>query len=361
MLKQSERPLCEAYDLAMLDLDGVVYIGGHAVAAAPQSIARARERGMKIAFVTNNAARTPATVAANLRELGVPAAAGDVVNSAQAAAAVLRERFGSGAHIATLGAEGLVEALQAAGLESVGVAAPADAAVTGYGPDVVWRDIMHLASRIRAGLPWVASNTDSSLPTPYGEAPGHGVLVEMIARFAGVAPTVAGKPSPPLLEETIRRVGGAHPLMVGDRLDTDIEGGAAVGVDTLLVMTGVTGAAALVAAEPRLRPTYLAADLAGLLAPHPPVLVDDTVVRVGGWSATVRNGTLAVEGEGGLSDWWRVVAAAGWRHLDAVGEPIGVTGLTPPATPESAGERRRAPRTIACRHERGTVRSRHGA
>lgn len=338
MLKTSDRPLCEVYDLAMLDLDGVVYIGGHAVPAAPESVEEARSRGMAVAFVTNNAARTPATVAEHLRELGVPAEAADIVTSAQAAAAVLRERFGAGARIAALGAEGLDEALRAAGLERVAVDAPAVAAVTGYGPDVVWRDVMQLASRIRAGLPWVASNTDRSLPTPYGEAPGHGVLVDMIARFAQVDPTVAGKPSPPLLEETIRRVGGTRPLMVGDRLDTDIAGGTAVGVDTLLVMTGVTGVAELVAAEPRLRPTYISADLTGLLAPAPAPTVDAQAVRAGGWAAAVDGGSLVLDGDGSASDWWRAVAAAGWRYLDAVGEPVATTDLTLPTAPQNAAD-----------------------
>jgi glycerol-1-phosphatase len=330
VLKTSTRALCEDYDLAMLDLDGVVYIGGGPVPAAAESIKEARARGMRIAFVTNNAARPPSQVADHLRELDVQADDHDVVTSAQAAASVLRERFGAGARIATLGAAGLREALEGAGLEVVAVDAVADAGVTGYGPDVPWRDIMQLATRIRAGLPWVASNTDGSIPTPYGEAPGHGVLVEMIARFAGVAPTVAGKPAPPLLHETIKRVGGERPLMVGDRLDTDIEGGTAVGVDTLLVTTGVTGVDKLLAAAPALRPTYIAADLSGLLVPHEAPQALGGEIHAGGWTASVRDGQLTVSGAGDTSDWWRAVAVAGWRHLDAAGAPARHAGLVPP-------------------------------
>ena len=182
---------------------------------------------------------------------------------------MLSERYGAGAFVAVLGAAGLEEALRAEGLEPVAVADErAVALVTGYGPDVVWRDVMRAAVRVRDGLPWVASNADLSLPTPFGEAPGHGVMVDLLERFSGVQAVVAGKPQRPLLDETVRRVGGERPLMIGDRLDTDIEGAHEAEVDSLLVLTGVTGLADLVAAGPRLRPTYLSADLAGLFEPH---------------------------------------------------------------------------------------------
>ena len=141
-----------------------------------------------------------------------------------------------------------------AGLVQVGVEDEAEAVVTGYGPDVLWGQIMRAAVRIQDGLWWVASNTDLTFPTTFGVAPGHGVLVETLRRFTGVEPVVAGKPARPLLDETVRRCGGERPLMVGDRLDTDIEGAHAAGVDSLLVMTGVTGLAELVAARARAAP-----------------------------------------------------------------------------------------------------------
>ena len=253
MLGSSDEALCSSYDLAMLDLDGVVYVGGAAVPEAPGRLSTVRERGMRLAFITNNASRTPSQVVEHLRELGIEAQPDDVVTSAQAAARVLLDRYGVGARVVLLGAVGLEEALREQGLAPVSVAdagAGAEAVVTGYGPDVLWRDIMRAAVLIRDGLPWVASNTDGSIPTPYGVAPGHGVLVDTIRSFTGVDPVVAGKPARPLLDETVRRVGGAHPLMVGDRLDTDIEGARNAGLDSLLVLTGVTGLAELVAAAP---------------------------------------------------------------------------------------------------------------
>jgi glycerol 3-phosphatase-2 len=189
MLGSTERPLCEAYDLAMLDLDGVVYVGGDAIPTAPEHLEEVRQAGMRLAFITNNAARPPARVAEHLRELGVDAAPEDVVTSAQAAARVLADRLGAGARVVLLGAEGLREALEQQGLVPVPVSdEDAAAVVSGYGPDIRWRDIMRATVRIRDGLLWVASNTDRSIPTPYGVAPGHGVLVDTIRSFSEVEP-----------------------------------------------------------------------------------------------------------------------------------------------------------------------------
>ncbi|WP_322938640.1 HAD-IIA family hydrolase [Nocardioides bizhenqiangii] len=330
MLAASTDPLTVAYDLAMLDLDGVVYVGRDPVPGAAEHLRAARATGMRSAFITNNAARPPETVAAHLSELGVPADAEDVVTSAQAAAHLLLERFGSGARVVRLGGPGLEAALLEAGLVPVAAEDDAVAVVSGYGPEVLWRDVMRIGVRVRDGLPWLASNADLTIPTEFGVAPGHGVLVETLARFTGVTPVVAGKPERPLLDETMRRVGGERPLMVGDRLDTDIEGAHNAEVDSLLVMTGVTGIAELVSARREHRPTYLSADLGGLLAPHPSPVADGSGWTVGDWHAVVEEGRLSVVGGGSVDDWWRAVAAAGWAHLDATGTVADITALRIP-------------------------------
>ena len=331
MLGASREPLCAAYDLAMLDLDGVVYVGRDAVPGAAERIAAARAAGMRMAFITNNAARPPDRVATHLRSLGVPAEAADVVTSAQAACRLLLDRLGAGAPVALLGGPGLEAALREVDLVPVGVDDPAARAlVSGYGPDVLWRDVMRAAVRIRDGLWWVASNTDYTIPTTYGIAPGHGMLVRSLTDFSGVRPEVAGKPARPLLDETVRRVGGQRPLMVGDRLDTDIEGAANAGVDSLLVLTGVTGLAELVAATPAERPTYLATELGGLLVDHPAPAAEDGGFSAGGWRATVTDGRLGVDGSGGADDWWRAVAAAAWDHRDRAGAVADVGDLDVP-------------------------------
>src|SRR4051794_34500564 len=205
----------------MFDLDGVVYLDGHAVDHAAESIDDSRRHGAHVAFITNNASRTPGQVSEHLRELGIDATAEDVVTSSQAAARLLLDRHGEGARVAVLGADGLREALGEAGLEPVPVGEHDVAAiVSGYAPEVRWKTIMRAAVEIRNGLPWVATNTDPTLPTGDGPAPGHGTLVKMISDFAGVVPQVAGKPERPLFDETLRRGGGGRPLMVGDSLPT---------------------------------------------------------------------------------------------------------------------------------------------
>jgi HAD superfamily hydrolase (TIGR01450 family) len=337
-----EASLTAAYDLLMFDLDGVVYVDGHAVEHAPESIARAREAGAHVAFITNNASRTPQDVAAHLRELGVPADPGDVVTSAQAAARLLRDAHGKEAPIAVLGARGLEEALLEAGLEPVEVGDPrAVAQVSGYAPDIRWRVVMQAATRIRNGLPWTATNTDLTLPTDDGPAPGHGTLVRLISDFAGVRPEVAGKPRRPLLDETRRRVGGRHPLMVGDRLDTDIAGAVEAGSDSLLVMTGVSSLADLLSADSDERPTWIGHDLTALGRPGLLATRDEGSWSAGGWTAGTRRGRLVVEGStrgaAGLDGWWTAVAAAGWAHLDRAGSPADTTGVSEPGRPTSPG------------------------
>ena len=331
MLESSREPLVDRYDLVMLDLDGVVYVGDEAVPGAAEALHRARGTGVHLAYITNNASRSPDGVVEKLGRVGVEAATGDVVTSAQAAAHLLAERHPGGARIVNLGAEGLRQALADEGLVPTDTHdEEAVAIVTGYNPDLVWSEVMRAGMRIRDGLPWVASNTDLTFPLEGGEAPGHGVLVEMLSRFSGVDPVVAGKPQPPLLEETIRRVGGERPLMVGDRLDTDIEGARNLGLPSLLVMTGVTGLAELVAAPAELRPTYVGLDLDALFDLHEAPEQDQETWTVGGWRAGTKDGRLNVDGEGAPSCWWQAVAAAAWAYRDQAGESVSTEGVEPP-------------------------------
>jgi HAD superfamily hydrolase (TIGR01450 family) len=333
VLKGSDTALWEAYDVAMLDLDGVVYIGPEAVPGAPEQLARAARAGMRLAYVTNNAARPPSVVAEHLRELGIEAATEDVVTSAQAAARLLVERCEAGSAVFVIGGTGLFEALAEQGLRPVQSWDEGPVAVvSGFSRELQWGTVIDGALLVRDGLPWVASNTDLTVPTPHGPGPGNGVLVETVARFSGCTPVVAGKPQATLFEETLQRVGGTLPLVVGDRLDTDIEGAVNAGYDSLLVMTGVTGLEELVAAPEKARPTYVSADLAGLGRRQPTPTRDDEWWRCGGWRARVDGARLEISGDGEVDDWWRVVASAGWDRLDTSGEPVDVTGLRPPSS-----------------------------
>lgn len=260
--------LVDAHDALLLDLDGVVYVGDRAVPHAVESISAAQARGVTAAFVTNNASRTPAVVAEHLRELGLDVTEHDVVTSAQAGAREVAARVPAGSRVLAVGGPGVAEAVRARGLQPVTAASMTPAAVLmGYGPDVAWRDLAEASYAVGAGALFVATNADLSIPTPQGLAPGNGALVAAVVSATGREPLVAGKPGLPLMAESVERVGSHSPLVVGDRLDTDIEAGHVSGIPSLLVLTGVTDVATLLAAPPERRPTFLAADLRGLLAP----------------------------------------------------------------------------------------------
>ncbi|MGW4647715.1 HAD-IIA family hydrolase [Kitasatospora sp. NPDC004289] len=307
-------PLAEAYDTALLDLDGVVYAGPYAIDHAAASLDVARAGGMRLAYVTNNASRPPRVVAEHLTELGVPAAPEDVINSAQAAARLVAEKVPAGAKVLVVGGAGLVEALAEHGLVAVRSLEEGPLAVVqGYDPSVGWPQLAEASYAVASGLPWVASNTDLTVPTARGIAPGNGTLVAAVRTATGVEPEVAGKPLPPMHRETVIRTGAKRPLVVGDRLDTDIEGAWNGGVDSLLVFTGVTTPALLLAAPPEHRPTYLAADLRGLLTAHREAVAVDGGFECGGWRAWAEDGVLRLAGGGeDVYDGLRALCGAAW-------------------------------------------------
>jgi HAD superfamily hydrolase (TIGR01450 family) len=306
--------LIDAYDTLLLDLDGVVYLGRGAVPGAPEALRRAEERGVRLAYVTNNASRTPAAIAGHLRELGAPATSDDVVTSAQAAARLVAERVGPGAAVLVVGGMGLRAALRAHGLRPVSTALEEPAAVVqGIAPDLSYGLLSEGALAVRRGALFIAANADSTMPTGRGELPGNGAMTRVIATATGVEPIVAGKPEPPLHRESMIRTGAARPLVVGDRLDTDIEGARNAGVDSLLVLTGVAGPLDLLTAGPRQRPTYVAADLSALHRPYTAPRRDGGGWACAGWTVRWAAGRLRLEGEGEPSDALRVACAAAWE------------------------------------------------
>lgn len=316
----SEQPLDVAYDTALLDLDGVVYAGGDAITHAVESLETARGHGMRLAYVTNNASRTPQAVAAHLTRLGVPAEAADVITSAQAVARLIAEQVPAGAKVLAVGGEGLFEALRERGLEPVESAAAAEsggaglaAAVQGYSSELRWAQLAEMAYAVNRGVPWFASNTDLTIFGARGIAPGNGAAVEAVRIATGGRPQVAGKPLPPMHRETVIRTGARRPLVVGDRLDTDIEGAHVGGVDSLLVLTGVTRAAEALGAVPEHRPTYVAADLRGLLRPQPAVVGSgEGAFRCAGWTAAASSEGFRLDGDGDPLDGLRALCAAAW-------------------------------------------------
>jgi HAD superfamily hydrolase (TIGR01457 family) len=257
--------LLARYDGLLLDLDGTVYRGGQAVPHAAEAVEAAHRAGVGVRFVTNNAGRTPEDVAAQLNEFGIPAKHDEVTTSAQAGAGLLVDRIPAGAQVLVLGTDALAAEVSARGFEPVRGHGPGvRAVIQGLSRDIGWPELAEATMAIRAGALWVATNSDATLPTEHGLLPGSGALVAAVRVATDAEPLVAGKPERPLMADAIRAAATRHPLAVGDRLDTDIAGAVNVGIDSLLVLTGVSTPAELLQAPPDRRPTYVAADLRGL-------------------------------------------------------------------------------------------------
>lgn len=255
-----------AFDVLLFDLDGVVYIGPDPVPGAVEAITRVQEDGVRCVYVTNNASRTPQQVAEHLRALGLPAKDDDVITSSQAGASLVAARVPAGAEVLAVGGEGVRAALAERGFTVVDRLTDRTAAVMqGYGPLTCWADLAEASVAVRAGLPWIATNLDLTFPTLRGPAPGNGSLVQAVANAAGRRPdAVAGKPEPALLEEAVARTGAVRPLMIGDRLDTDIAAGSRLAMPTLLVLTGICDLASGLAARGEERATWIGSDLSVL-------------------------------------------------------------------------------------------------
>jgi glycerol 3-phosphatase-2 len=318
--------LCSSFDVLLMDLDGVVYIGSNAVAFAAQALEQCSAQfGVQIVYVTNNASRTPADVVDVLASVGVSAEQEQIVTSAQVAAARLAQELDAGQPVLVVGGSGLEVALRAVGLTPVrSLEDNPVAVVQGFHPDIGWRDLAQAAGALHNGLPWVASNADMTLPTELGIAPGNGALIGALAAAVGRYPEVVGKPNSPALVEAVTRTSAQRPLVVGDRLDTDIEAAFAAGYPSLLVLTGVTDVAQVCQAIVKHRPTYICRDLRGLLHTYVAPVSEGRSVRIGGWELELGVDDVAVISRGvDLMQGVRAIATASWQQSDA-GRDVGV-------------------------------------
>ncbi|GAA2022265.1 HAD hydrolase-like protein [Terrabacter terrae] len=282
------QPPIAGYDGVVCDLDGVVYRGDEAVPGAPRSLQQLVDGGVRLVYATNNASRVPAEVARQLAALGAPATESDVVSSAQAGAARLAADLPAGTRVLALGGPGVAEALSRAGLVPVRpadvmaedppaggvaypeVAAPGDvsAVLQGFGRNVTVADFETAARLLTRGVQWVATNDDATLPLPWGQSPGNGAYVDLLAAATGRRPDVVGKPHPPLYRLALDRLGTAavRTIAVGDRLATDIAGARAAGLDSAWVLTGVDGPSDLLDTDAT--PTFVVASLSELQRPY---------------------------------------------------------------------------------------------
>lgn len=328
----TEQDLLSRHDAVLLDLDGTVYRGARPIAGAAETVASVRELGVGVRFVTNNAAKAPEAVAEHLTALGIAAAAEEVSTSAQAAALVLRRRLPEAATVLVVGTASLAAEVRAVGLRpvraaeaSAGDVAEADAVVQGHSPETCWEDLAQACVAIRAGAWWVGCNGDVTLPTERGQLPGNGSMLAALRAATGAEPDIAGKPRPPALRAAAESAKARDPLVVGDRLDTDIAGAVAAGFASLAVLSGVATPADLLAAGPAERPRYLAADLTALggkadeleIGPRPGWrLAVEGADGVEGVEAATDNAVLVAssEGERDSMDLLRALCAAVWRH-----------------------------------------------
>lgn len=312
--------LIDAYDAALFDLDGVVYLGPAPVPGAAAGIAALRADGTKVGFVTNNAARGPESVAQHLIDLGVPCDPADVVTSAQAGARLLADQFPQRGPVLIVGTEALSAEVTAYGFT---ITRSADdrpvAVIQGYDPALSWAVLDEAGFAIQGGAAWIATNTDSTRPTDRGLVPGNGAAVQALQTACPITPQVAGKPYRPLMDETVRRLAADRPIFVGDRLDTDIAGAVSTGMDSLLVFTGAHGPAELLAATAAERPAHAGFDLRALLDPPRTAEADDTGVRCGAAHAHADDARAIVEGYG-LDALW-ALAHLVWRAADR-GTPL---------------------------------------
>ena len=310
--------LVDAYDLVIFDLDGVIYLIDKPIAGAVEAVAALREAGTAVAYATNNASRRAADVAALLSGMGVPAEPDEVLTSAGAAAAMLADELPAGSPVLVVGAEALRAELRAVGLVPVTRLDESPVAVVqGYGPEVGWADLAEASLAVRAGARWTATNTDKTLPSPRGPLPGNGSLVAVLRTALGREPdVVVGKPEPALFTTAASLSGAQRALVVGDRLDTDIEGAVRAGMDSLLVLTGVNGPADLLAAPAKRRPTHVSADLSGLFVADDAARVPVKAEALGGWRVARDAEVVRLEGAGTPVDALRLLTGVVWDGTD---------------------------------------------
>jgi glycerol-1-phosphatase len=309
------KSIAQQYDCLLIDLDGTVFRGAQPTDGAVETLDEVNSRKL---YVTNNASRSADEVALHLRELGFTATGSDVVTSAQSAARLLAGQLPPNSRVLIVGTDALANEIAAVGLRPVRRYDENPVAVVqGLSTTIGWPDLAEAALAIRAGALWVASNVDPTLPTERGLLPGNGSFVAALRAATGAEPQVAGKPAPRLLEDAVARGDFRAPLVIGDRLDTDIEGANAARLPSLMVLTGVNTARDAVYAEPARRPTYIGHDLRSL---HQ----DGELLAVGpqaGWHVDVGDPAVTVSANGadhgdGLSV-VRAVASAVWGARDA--------------------------------------------
>jgi glycerol 3-phosphatase-2 len=289
-------------DVVFADLDGVVYTGENSIRYAVEALNSASAHH-RVAFITNNASRTTEQVAAHLRDLGLTAVADDVVSSPQAAVKILKTLIPAKSTVLVIGGEGLITEVADAGFRVTDSANDSPAAVIqGFAPTVGWTHLSEASFALHTGIPWVATNTDWTIPVARGVAPGNGTLVSAVHLAVGRLPVFAGKPERAIFDFARDKFAADNPLVIGDRLDTDILGANRAGMRSALVLTGIDGRKQAIAAAEEQQPTYILGDLRELTMDYPESVVtekgDTTTVTVGNSSVTMTANVVRVKRKG---------------------------------------------------------------
>lgn len=231
----------ESYEGYLIDLDGTMYRGKEKIPAAPSFIRRLHAANKRVLFVTNNSTRSPEQVAANLvTNHQIPAQPAEIYTTALATADYLAKRAGDRRRVYMIGEQGLKDALESRGFELTDQRP--DFVVVGLDTEVTYGKLEVAVLAILAGATFIGTNADSNLPNERGLTPGAGSLVRLVEYATQTKPIMIGKPEAIIMEMTLQRVGltKEQVVMVGDNYHTDIEAGINVGMDTLLVYTGVS-------------------------------------------------------------------------------------------------------------------------
>jgi glycerol 3-phosphatase-2 len=315
----SGQKLCGKFDAIYFDLDGVLYRGLSAVDGAAETVSEILEASCGVAYVTNNASRTPDEVACHLMELGIPAKPSEVITSSQVAVEILQQFVRPGERVFVVGGNGVEQALKAAGYVPRRDSRECVAVVQGFGPEVSWRDLAQASYLIQGGAIWIATNLDSTFPTASGIAPGNGSLVDAVRNAVGRDPDgVGGKPDRAMMDRTMSAVPGERPLLVGDRYDTDIAAGIAAGIPTMLVLSGVTQAADVWSAS--LRADYLCESVQGLILAYSDSSISGEDYVCGGARATFVAVDMCVRASGGTRlERLRAADSLKWAMVKEVG------------------------------------------
>ncbi len=259
-------PLIDAYDTILLDLDGCVWVGSTPTRGVGEAIAALRAAGKRLAFVTNDSRHSPEEYVRKLWSLGVQAALDEVVTVGGAIQHVLAERT-TGTPVYVIGSSAIYRHVTDAGQRIVNGtprAAEAEIVVFAAHDQLDFAEMRGAVQAVLGGAEIIATDRDGSYPSEQGMAPGTGAFLVALEYATGVTGRVVGKPEPQLFHTALDRVGNGRALVIGDRVESDLAGAAAAGLDAALVLSGVaTREAANAASNPA--PVAIADDLHALL------------------------------------------------------------------------------------------------